>query len=184
MTRAWCLFVGLNKDERDAHYRWSYEASQIVLGNKIWTGATKTNLFPPLLLFQPGAMLHSSTRSEAKLMVKASLFLVQAMEQQHRTIVWPQTDCSSSWVNKDKTARHGVSDLKVYAHGPSHDDRQCFDIGYMNAECAARGVISHPLIQSCDDPIICPAMFQTACMTVQPHTFQGCTGQISSSTLL
>lgn len=116
----------------------------MVLGKQLWLGSTSAQPLPPLLLFQPGAMVRADTRADGKQLVKETLFLLQALDTRRRTIVWPQTDCSSPWVGKSRSAKHGVSEGKVYAHGPDAGNRACFDIGYMNGACAKRGAPSMP----------------------------------------
>ena len=131
--------------------RWDFKASAIVLRKQLHPvrlGSTPIERMPPLLLFQPGAMVHAHTRADAKTLVKNTLFLLQALDGRQRAIVWPQTDCSSPWVGKSAQARHGVSEPKVYAHGTDARDRACYDIGYMNAACSLRGALTGPALES------------------------------------
>ena len=104
--------------------------------------AVKTAAETRLLLFRPGAMLHVDTRAESKLLVANTLFLLQAMESGRRGLVWPQIDCASNWIQKNREARHGVDEIRVYAHGTSNQDRACYDVGTMSNACASRGVLS------------------------------------------
>jgi hypothetical protein len=95
-----------------------------------------------LLLFQPGARVSTSSRAEMKEMVRDTLFLLLVMEEHKRIPVWPTVDCSSSWIAKSQHAKHGIDEVKVYAHGDGPHDRECFDIGYMNNGCSGLGVFT------------------------------------------
>jgi hypothetical protein len=123
-------------------FRWDYEAGKMVHGDLLWNFAKKQlDHAPRLLMFQPGAMVSTNSRADMKKLVSDTLFLLLVMEELQRIPVWPITDCSSHWIAKSRHAKHGIDEVKVYAHGDSVSNRKCFDIGYMNNGCHALGVL-------------------------------------------
>lgn len=108
----------------------------------MFLGGSDLQPFPPLLLFHPDAVIRAKSRAGAKELVRDTLFLLQAVDTVQRTIVWPKMDCESRWMTRNPSAAHGLQDHRIFASGSLQaNNRECFDIGYMNMECSRRGAL-------------------------------------------